>query len=96
MTNTIDETAFRTELARRGCAEPVLVVWEPGRASAEHAHEFTARGLVLDGGFVLTTAAGDRALGPGDDFEVPAGTPHRETAGGAGTRILSGRLAAAG
>ncbi|MDC6726330.1 cupin domain-containing protein, partial [Leclercia adecarboxylata] len=85
--------AFRAELARRGCAEPVLVVWEPGRASAEHAHDFIPRGLVLEGGYVLTTASGDRALGPGDDFEVAAGTLHRETAGSAGTRILTGRLA---
>ncbi len=94
MSAKIDETAFRAELARRGCAEPVLVVWEPGRASVEHAHDFTARGLVQDGGYVLTTAAGDLELGPGDDFEVAAGTLHRETAGAKGTRILSGRLSA--
>ncbi len=96
MTSKIDETAFRAELAARGCAEPALVVWEPGRVSAEHAHDFTARGLVLDGGYVLSTPAGERNLGPGDDFEVAAGTPHRETVGASGARILSGRFAATG
>ena len=38
----------------------------------------------------------ERTLGPGDDFEVAAGTPHRETVGASGARILSGRFAATG
>ncbi len=92
MTGKIEENAFRAELAQRGCNEPALVIWEPGRASPEHAHDFTARGLVLEGGYVLSTATGDRELGPGDSFEVAAGTPHRETVGALGARILSGRF----
>jgi gentisate 1,2-dioxygenase len=89
----IDEAAFRAELAQRGCTEPLMIVWEPGRTSPEHSHDFTARGLILEGGYVLSTAAGDRELGPGDHFEVAAGTPHRETVGALGARILSARFA---
>lgn len=86
------EAEFRTHLAARGCSRIGIVEWEPGRLSAEHAHEFTALGLILDGGFTLRTPTGARALRPGDLFELAAGIPHVEDVGDQGARILSGRL----
>lgn len=66
----IDTTTFEEELRARGCARIAIVEWPPGRVSDEHAHEFTARGLILDGEFTLETAAGARSLQPGDIFEL--------------------------
>lgn len=88
---TIDEADFRAGLAARGC-DVVIVEWEPGRVSPAHSHPFTACGLLLTGGFTLETAAGARELGPGDQFELAAGTSHVERVGAQGARILSGRI----
>jgi quercetin dioxygenase-like cupin family protein len=89
---TIDEAAFRAALLARGCNTITVVEWEPNRLSPTHAHAFTARGLILAGGFTLETADGARALAPGDIFELAAGIPHVERVGPLGARILSGRL----
>lgn len=88
----VDTKAFEAELVGRGCPQIGIVDWPPGRISAEHAHEFTACGLILDGEFTLETCAGQQLLQAGDRFEVAAGTPHVERVGPAGVRILSGRL----
>lgn len=90
--STIDSSAFEAELVGRGCPQLGIVDWPPGRISAEHAHEFTACGLILDGEFTLETPAGQQLLHAGDRFEVTAGTLHVERVGNAGVRILSGRL----
>lgn len=95
MDTTMDETAFRRDLAQRGCSESYLVEWEANRRNPEHHHPFTARGLVLDGDFVIETAAWTRRFGPGEVFEVPAGTPHVETVGANGIRLISGKLVVA-
>ncbi len=88
----MNESEFRASLAVRGCERIGIVEWEPGRLSPEHAHGFTALGLVLEGGFTLRTPTGARVLGAGDSFELAAGIPHVEDVGEQGARILSGRL----
>ncbi len=88
----LDTRAFEDELREQGCANIGVVEWSPGRISARHAHDFTAVGLVLEGAFTLETPDGARLLEAGARFEVAAGTPHVETIGAAGVRILSGRL----
>lgn len=88
----MNEAEFRAHLQARGCSRIGIVEWEPGRVSAEHAHEFTALGLILDGGFTLRTPRGARVLRPGDHFELAACIPHVEDVGEQGARILSGRL----
>jgi uncharacterized cupin superfamily protein len=90
--STLDEDAFRAGLLARGCRTIGIVEWEPGRVSPTHTHEFTARGLILEGGFTLETADGARTLTPGDIFELAAGVAHVERVGPRGARILSGRL----
>lgn len=91
--SAVDTNAFEAELIGRGCPQLGIVDWPPGRISAEHAHEFTACGLILEGEFTLETPAGQQLLQAGDRFEVAAGTLHVERVGPAGVRILSGRLA---
>jgi len=88
----MNEAEFRAGLAARGCERIGIVEWEAGRLSPEHTHEFTAFGLVLDGGFTLRTPTGARVLRPGDSFELAAGIPHVEDVGDQGARILGGRL----
>jgi len=88
----MNEAEFREHLRARDCSRVGIVEWPPGRVSAEHAHEFTALGLILAGGFTLRTAAGERVLRPGDHFELAAGIPHVEDVGPEGVTILSGRI----
>lgn len=90
--SAVDTSAFETELIGRGCPQFGIVDWPPGRISAEHAHEFTACGLILEGEFTLETPAGQQRLQAGDRFEKAAGTLHVERVGPTGVRILSGRL----
>jgi mannose-6-phosphate isomerase-like protein (cupin superfamily) len=92
MDGVIDEAAFRQDLAARGCTESRFVVYEANRFNPEHHHDFTARGLVLEGDFEIATADGTKRFGPGDIFEVPAGTNHTERAGADGASIVSGRF----
>ena len=50
-----------------------------GTRAAEHAHSHEQFVEVLSGGGTLTTAAGERAFGPGDVFHFPPDTPHAAT-----------------
>lgn len=92
MGTMIDQTAFCRELAQLGCTECFLVEWEANRRNPEHDHDFTARGLVQEGDFVIETAAWTRRFGPGEVFEVTAGTPHVETVGAQGVRLICGKI----
>lgn len=86
------ESEFRRKLAALGCLEPLVVEWPAGRESGTHAHDFNAHGLVVAGGFTLTTPEGARVLGVGDSFALAAGIPHSETVGAQDTRLLAARL----
>lgn len=88
------ECEFRAELERLGIA-PYVAEWSAGHFNPEHAHDFTARGFVLAGDFVLSFAGQDHHLRAGSDFRLVAGTPHTERAGAHGATILAGRLPAA-
>jgi hypothetical protein len=88
----MDEAAFRQDLMQRGCSESYLVEWAALRRNQEHSHPFTARGLVLEGDFEIATPGWTRRFGPGEIFEVAAGTPHMETVGAQGIRLISGKL----
>jgi quercetin dioxygenase-like cupin family protein len=88
------EAEFRAELASHGVA-PYIAEWQPGRFNAEHAHDFTARGYVLAGGFTLTYDGVAHSQPAGSDFKLAAGIPHTELAGSEGATIIAGRLPAA-
>lgn len=88
----MDISTFKSRLAALGCADPYTVDWQPGHASPEHAHEFDAYGLVLEGAFTLETPEGPRRVPAGDTFELKAGTPHREVVGSEGAKVIAGRL----
>ena len=88
------ESEFRAELASQG-VEPYVAEWGPGHFNPEHAHEFTARGLVLRGSFTLSHSGADHLLPAGAGFRLPAGIRHTERVGPDGATVLAGRLPAA-
>jgi len=88
----MDETAFREELQRDGYDNVLVVDWEAGKVSPSHVHEFSARGMLLSG--AVTVKCDDVTMvceKPGDRFALEAGTPHVESAGPDGARMLIGR-----
>lgn len=72
---------FEAAERARGCTEVLSRTWEPGQVLGEHTHPFHARALVVAGEMWLTVAGRTDRLGPGDRFDVPAGTPHAERYG---------------
>ena len=82
---------FLQLLNEEGFAEPMEVTWDSHKHNDTHAHEFTARGLILKGSMRLTHAGSERDCRVGDVFHVRAGEPHIEQVGSEGVKILVGR-----
>ena len=68
----------------------VLVTIEPGVLVARHTHPGTEIGYAVAGGFILGVAGQpDRAMVPGDAFQIPHAVPHFVQNGPGPTRVLS-------
>jgi quercetin dioxygenase-like cupin family protein len=89
-TTKIDASAFRGGLLRDGytAAERTL---PPGPPVPPHAHDFHAKGMILEGSFILTAGGKATTYGPGEVFTMPAGTEHGEATGPQGVRYVAGR-----
>ena len=87
----MDRTAFETELQQQGYAEIVDRRMEAGVVNPEHAHEFDARLLILDGAMTIASEGATRTYRAGDTFSMGAGCRHAEHAGPDGVRYLAGR-----
>ena len=85
------EQQFRTLLAEKGFAEPVIVERGANSELDHHEHPFEAMGLILSGDITLYTENQATTYREGDIFHLHAGQPHRETFGDRGVRYLSGR-----
>jgi quercetin dioxygenase-like cupin family protein len=57
----------------------------------DHAHEFDARLLILEGAMAITSEGSRRIYRPGDTFSMSAGCRHAEQCGPEGVRYLAGR-----
>ena len=57
----------------------------------EHAHEFDARLLILEGEMTILCGGEERTYGAGDTFAMTAGRRHTERSGPQGVRYLAGR-----
>ena len=67
-----------------------LVEIDAGFLVARHTHPGTEEGYMLEGGGTCGMAGvADRAVKPGDSFQVPMGTPHFLQCGAAKTRVLA-------
>jgi quercetin dioxygenase-like cupin family protein len=87
----MERTSFETELREQGYGEIVDRRMEANMLNPEHAHEFDARLLVLEGAMTITAAGTERIYGAGDTFSMSAGCRHSECSGPQGARYLAGR-----
>lgn len=87
-----DVVAFRESLAAEGYTEVVERAQAADLKLPIHTHAWDARGMVLAGEFrVISEACGNQGGAAGATFALPARTPHHETTGSAGARVLIGR-----
>ena len=87
----MERTAFEAELRQQGYAEVVDRRMEAGAVNPEHAHEFDARLLILDGAMTIASEGAERTYRAGDTFAMTAGCRHAEHSGPEGVRYLAGR-----
>jgi quercetin dioxygenase-like cupin family protein len=87
---SVDRVAFEAEL-QRDEYQVVVNTMQPGAINPEHAHEFDARLLVVDG--EMTIVVGDQrdTYHVGDTFSMTHGCRHSEQAGPAGATYVAGR-----
>ena len=83
---------FEAKLKEDGDSEISTKTMEPRPANGEHGHEFSVRGLVTAGEFIITRNGIPRSFKAGQIFEVPAGELHSEAVGPEGTCITTGRI----
>ena len=72
----MDRTAFETELRAKGYGEVVDRRMDANALNLEHAHEFDARLLVLEGAMTIASEGKERIYRAGDTFEMSAGCRH--------------------
>jgi quercetin dioxygenase-like cupin family protein len=87
----MDRTVFETELRGQGYAEVIDRRMGPDALNPEHAHEFDARLLVLEGAMTITAEGAEHTYRAGDTFTMNAGCRHSERSGPDGVRYLAGR-----
>jgi quercetin dioxygenase-like cupin family protein len=87
----MDRVTFETELRAQGYGEVVDRRMEANAVNTEHAHEFDACLLVLDGAMTITSEGNQRTYRAGDTFSMSAGCRHAEQCGSEGVRYLAGR-----
>jgi quercetin dioxygenase-like cupin family protein len=81
---------FEAELRRDGY-EVREGEFKPNVHREAHAHEFDARGFVLDGSITLVFGNDRVTYRPGDSCTIAAGTMHEEHTEADGMRYVSGR-----
>ena len=82
---------FESELETQGYREVVDRQMEAGEANPEHAHEFDARLLILEGEMTIVCDAEEHTYRSGDTFAMTAGRRHTERSRVQGVRYLAGR-----
>ena len=87
----MNQADFEHELEAQGYRELVDRRMEAGAINPEHAHEFDARLLVLDGEMTIICDGEECTYRAGDTFAMIAGRPHTERCGSEGVRCLAGR-----
>jgi quercetin dioxygenase-like cupin family protein len=86
----MDRTAFEAELQRDGY-QVVQNTMQPGAINPEHAHDFDARLLVVDGEMTVVVDAERSTYKVGDTFSMTHGRRHSEHAGPNGATYVAGR-----
>ena len=84
---------FEAELAALGYAPAVLMEKPVGYAMDVHQHPFDAFALITAGEITLEVAGVQTSYPAGSTFQLPAQTPHKESALLQGVSYLAGRRA---
>jgi quercetin dioxygenase-like cupin family protein len=87
----MDTQAFEAALKADGYTQIETKTYAPTPANGEHGHDFSVRGLVLDGAFTVIRGQDTATYRTGEVFAVPEGCVHCEEIGAGGARILVGR-----
>jgi len=87
----MNRAEFEHELEVQGYREVVDRRMEAGELNPEHAHEFDACLLVLEGEMTITCDGHECTYRAGDTFAMTAGRRHTERSGSNGVRYLAGR-----
>jgi quercetin dioxygenase-like cupin family protein len=87
----MDASSFEIELRKDGFGEIVNGEMKPNEVRKVHAHDHEVRGLVLEGGILLTCDNKERSFGVGEVFTMEAGREHAERASATGLRFIAGR-----
>ena len=87
----MNQAQFESEVREQGYREIVDRRMEAGAVNPEHAHEFDARLLILEGEMTIVCGGEERTYRSGDTFAMAAGRPHTECCGPQGVRYLAGR-----
>jgi quercetin dioxygenase-like cupin family protein len=85
-------TEFEAKLKADGYDEVLTRTMEPRPANEEHTHEFSVRGLVTAGEFIITRSGVPTSYRAGEVFEVAAGQRHSEAVGPEGANLVIGRM----
>ena len=54
-----------------------VVTFEPGSVVPDHSHPHEQMGMMISGHAEFTVGGKTRVLGPGDQWRIPGGVPHR-------------------
>ncbi len=77
----MNQTEFETELGEQGYSEVIDRRMEANSLNPEHAHDFDAHLLVLEGAMTIISEGQERMYRAGDTFSMPAGCRHAEQCG---------------
>jgi quercetin dioxygenase-like cupin family protein len=87
----MDRASFESRLREQGYENIGQREMAANTVNEDHAHDFDAQVLVLDGEITITRGGKAQTFRAGDSCEVPAGTVHAEQIGPEGVRYLAGR-----
>lgn len=87
----MNQADFERKCQTEGYADIVDRRMEADHFNPEHAHEFDACVLVVDGEMTITRNGQAELFRAGDMCTLAAGTPHTEKCGAAGAHYLAGR-----
>ena len=89
----MNKADFDAALAAQGYAPAVLMEKPMGYAMDVHLHPFDAYALITQGEITIEVDGMSQSYGVGSTFQLPANTPHKESALLQGVSFLSGRRA---
>ncbi len=91
----MNKIEFEAALISQGYAPAVLMEKPVGYTMDVHQHPFDAYALITAGEITLEVAGVQTSYPAGSTFQLPAETPHKESALQQGVTYLSGRRAVA-